>query len=338
MVWLSLLDHKELPLTPQPDADQMWGYYKHGGTDEQALLDQACECLGGMQMRLSSEEWKLKTHTLTRKLDRECRYDEARMWLVIHSRRFPKEGDPFYNHGVLISQMCDRAKFGGAPKSHLIEPNGTKKLVPTDQYCAFFSKAAQSYYRHCLKLEPKHRAAYINQIGSLERNEPFGWYDQVHHLAAEAVRNGIWYNQWQRPPHFVPSLAAAAWHRQEDYPLCLALRQHFHVIRGEYDQYVGKLASRKDWDDSDNTPGLSDVGNREGALHDGGLAKSGRWREVPLFTNSAAQHEYLDYFPQTAKILQDQGDPEWGQQDAKTDAQHTHIWRFIFCWLNSFSK
>ena len=40
----------------------------------------------------------------------------------------------------------------------------------------------------------------------------------------------------------------------------------------------------KDWDDSNTTPGLSDVGARDGALHDGGLAKSGSWKEVPLFT------------------------------------------------------
>ena len=40
------------------------------------------------------------------------------------------------------------------------------------------------------------------------------------------------------------------------------------------------------------TPG--DVGNRPGALHDGGLRKSGKWQEVPLFTNCTIQREYTD--------------------------------------------
>ena len=37
-----------------------------------------------------------------------------------------------------------------------------------------------------------------------------------------------------------------------------------------------------------------DVGNRPGALHDGGLRKSGKWQEVPLFTNCTIQREYTD--------------------------------------------
>merc|ERR1712194_226778 len=57
-------------------------------------------------------------------------------------------------------------------------------------------------------------------------------------------------------------------------------------------------------DDSDTTPGMGDVGARAGALHDGGLTKSGRWREVPLSTNCTLQREYAEYFPETVQLLQ----------------------------------
>eukprot|EP00913_Durusdinium_trenchii_P024590 g23083.t1 len=53
-VWRTLLQDKQLPYTPAPDLDQMWGYYKYGGMDEQALLDQACEVLGKFPCRASA--------------------------------------------------------------------------------------------------------------------------------------------------------------------------------------------------------------------------------------------------------------------------------------------
>ena len=31
---------------------------------------------------------------------------------------------------------------------------------------------------------------------------------------------------------------------------------NFETIRGEYERYRERLANRKDWDDSDTTPGL----------------------------------------------------------------------------------
>merc|ERR1712048_498463 len=98
------------------------------------------------------------------------------------------------NQGVLLTKMSDRAKFGGAPRTRLPDFSGSSDAIPTEKYCTLFSKAAQAHYKHCLRLDPGHRAAYINLIGSLERNEPPGWYEQVHSLAAQAVRNGIWYN------------------------------------------------------------------------------------------------------------------------------------------------
>eukprot|EP00971_Amphidinium_carterae_P329093 6461378-Amphidinium_carterae.3 len=64
------------------------------------------------------------------------------------------------------------------------------------------------------------------------------------------------YDVWQRPPHFVPGLLAKPWH------------EHYPTIRAEYDAYMGKLQARKDWDDTDLTPGLGDVGNRPGAKRD----------------------------------------------------------------------
>lgn len=62
-------------------------------------------------------------------------------------------------------------------------------MLPVEQYCSLFSRAAISafvdcdpcghvgrgYYRRSLKVDPKQRPAYINLIGSLERNEPHGW-------------------------------------------------------------------------------------------------------------------------------------------------------------------
>ena len=35
-----------------------------------------------------------------------------------------------------------------------------------------------------------------------------------------------------------------------------ALEENFSVIKAEYEAYRQKLANRKDWDDSDTTPGL----------------------------------------------------------------------------------
>jgi len=155
-----------------------------------------------------------------------------------------------------------------------------------------------------LKVDQKQKPAYINLIGCLERNEPNGWYEDVQQLAVQAVKVGLWYNRWQRPPHFVPTLLAKPWHDPEGFLMCRMLEANYATIRAEYDAYIDKLANRKDWDDSDTTPGLGDVGAREGALHDGGLAKSGRWREVPLFTNCTLQREYAAQFPETVQILQ----------------------------------
>lgn len=62
-VWRTLLQDKQLPFTPAPDLDDMWGYYKCGGMDEQALLDQACEVLGKFPCRLDPKEWKGKTYS-----------------------------------------------------------------------------------------------------------------------------------------------------------------------------------------------------------------------------------------------------------------------------------
>lgn len=86
--------------------------------------------------------------------------------------------------------------------------------------------------------------------------------------------------------------------------MCRALEEHFPAIKAEYDAYITKLVNRKDWDDSDTTPGMSDVGGRPGALHDGGLTKSGKWKEVPLFANMSMKREYTDLFPELTRILQ----------------------------------
>lgn len=304
-VWRALLTKKDLPFTPAPDLEQMWGYYKYGGTDEQALLDQACEVVGKFQMRLEAEDWKNKTYSLTKKLEMESREDEARMWSIIGVLRLPKDADPLYNHGVLLNKMCDKAKFSGAPQVRLPSLDGAEsKLLPVEQYCSLFSRAAIAYYRRALKVDPKQRPAYINLIGCMERNEPAGWYQDVHEIAVNAVKNGIWYNMWQRPPHFVTSLAAKPWHVAGEFEMCRQLEQNYQVIRDEYDAYINRLINRKDWDDSDTTPGLGDVGARPGALHDGGLTKSGKWKEVPLFTNGTLQREYAEYFPETVRILQ----------------------------------
>ncbi|CAE8695698.1 unnamed protein product, partial [Polarella glacialis] len=98
-------------------------------------------------------------------------------------------------------------------------------------YCSLFSRAAVSYYRRSLKVDPKQRPAYINLIGSLERNEPTGWYNDVQDIAVAAVQNGIWYNRWQRPPHFVPTLTAKPWHNPQDFELCRALEKNYPTIR-----------------------------------------------------------------------------------------------------------
>lgn len=304
-VWHTLLQTKHLPYTPPPDLEAMWGYYKNGGQDERALLDQACEFLAKFSVRLGSDDWKSKTYSLTRKMESECRDDEARMWSVIHMCRFPDDGDAYYNQGVLLSKMADRARFSGAKDVQLPSlGDAGSRLVPTEQYCSLFTRAAASHYRRCLKVSPKHRAAHINLIGCLERNEPKGWYDEVHEVAVSGVRNGVWHDRWQRPPHFVPALAARPWRDPDKFAMCRALHEHYPTIRSEYDAYMAKLASRKDWDDSDTTPGLGDVGSRPGALHDGGLTKSGRWREVPLFTNGALQGQYAAEFPETVRVLQ----------------------------------
>jgi aspartate beta-hydroxylase len=303
-VWRLLLQNKDLPFTPTPDLEQMWGYYKYGGMDEQALLDQACEHLAKIPSRLEPATWKANTYGLTKKLELESRMDEARMWSIICISRFPKDPDAYYNQGVLLNKMCDNAKFGGSPSSRLFSLDGAPaKTVPTTQYCSLYSRAAIAYYRRCLKVDAKQRPAYINLIGCLERNEPNGWYDDVHEVARAGVKHGIWYNMWQRPPHLVPSLCAKPWHDPLTFPMCRALNEHYPTIRAEYDAYINKLVNRKDWDDSDRTPGLGDVGGREGALHDGGLTKSGHWREVPLFTNCTLQREYAELFPETVKIL-----------------------------------
>lgn len=304
-VWQKLLETKHLPYTPPPDLETMWGFYKYGSTDERALLDQACFFLAKLPLNLTSDDWKSKTYSLTRKMETECRDDEARMWVVLHMCRFPDDGDAYYNQGVLLVKMADRAKFGGAQSVRLPSlRDAESSVVPTEQYCSLFTRAAASHYRRCLKLDPKHRAAHINLIGCLERNEPKGWYDEVHEVAASAVRNGLWHDRWQRPPHFVPSLAARPWREPAKFALCRALHEHYPTIRAEYDAYMAKLLGRKDWDDSDTTPGLGDVGSRAGALHDGGLTKSGRWREVPLFTNGALQGQYAAEFPETVRVLQ----------------------------------
>lgn len=303
-VWRSLLENKELPFTPAPDLDQMWGFYKYGGMDEQALLDQACEYLARFPCRLEASDWKSKTYTLTKKLEMDNREDEARMWSVICICRFPKDQDAYYNQGVLLNKMCDKVKFSGSSNARLHSLDGTSKIIPAEQYCSLFSRAAISYYRRSLKVDPKQRPAYINLIGSLERNEPSGWYDDVHQIAASAVKTGIWYNMWQRPPHFVPSLPSKPWHDAKDFQMCQALEENFSTIREEYNAYIQRLVNRKDWDDSDKTPGLGNVGARQGALHDGGLKKSGQWKEVPLFTNCTIQREYAELFPESVRILQ----------------------------------
>lgn len=303
-VWRALLRDKSLPFTPAPDLDAMWGYYRYGGMDERALLDQACEYLGKVQCRFGPAEWKSKTYSLTKRLEMEGREDEARMWSIICICRFPSDPDNYYNQGVLLNKMCDNAKFGGAPTMRLPSLMEGPKVVPTAQYCSLFSRAAVGYYRRCLKVDPKQRAAHINLIGTLERNEPAGWYEDVQQIAVTAVQHGVWYNRWQRPPHFVPSLLGRPWHDASSFPMCVMLEQHYPTIRAEYDAYVTQLANRKDWDDSDKTPGPGSVGNRPGALHDGGLCKSGTWREVPLFANLALQREYAVHFPETVRILQ----------------------------------
>merc|ERR1711916_349455 len=52
--------------------------------------------------------------------------------------------------------------------------------------------------------------------------------------------------------------------------------------------------------------GFGSVGARPGALHDGGLSKSGKWLEVPLITNCTVNTDYAAHFPETMKILRTQ--------------------------------
>ena len=63
----------------------MWGYYKFGGMDEQALLDQACEVLGKFPCRLDPKEWKGKTYSRLMALAKQ----RTRYWLESsRTRRF----------------------------------------------------------------------------------------------------------------------------------------------------------------------------------------------------------------------------------------------------------
>lgn len=85
----------------------------------------------------------------------------------------------------------------------------------------------------------------------------------------------------------------------------MKLEEEFETIQAEYFAYVQKLISRRDWDELNTTPALSDVGGRDGALHDVGLCKSGRWQEAPLFCNGRKNLEYAEHFPETCRILED---------------------------------
>jgi len=73
-------------------------------------------------------------------------------------------------------------------------------------------------------------------------------------------------------------------------------------LQGELELYVRENNAASDADDIiihcpmqvTTLESSGDVGNRPGALHDGGLRKSGKWQEVPLFTNCTIQREYTD--------------------------------------------
>lgn len=87
--------------------------------------------------------------------------------------------------------------------------------------------------------------------------------------------------------------------------MCRALEKNYEVIRAEYDAYLQRLRERKMWDDTDTTPGLGSVGGRPGAIHDGGLRKSGDWLEVPLLVNGGVNTEFTSLFPKTFGVLFD---------------------------------
>lgn len=303
-VWKMLLSSSDLPYTPPPDVEVMWSHYVQGHMDDRALCDQACMAIRQDPLPLAASQWNAHTYTLLNKLANQGRNDEARMWCVIKCLRFPRDSEAFYNHGVLLSKQLQDVKFSGVPSAWLPSLSGSPNVVSVAQYCTLFTKAAIGQYRRSIKENPKAMASYINLGGVFERNEPEGWLSDYRAMYAEGVRNGLWYDAWQHPPHFVRSLASKPWHEPRQFAMCVALEESYSTIREEYDAYLEKLANRKEWDDRDNTPGLSTVGGRAGAVHDGGLTKSGKWMEAPLFANQILVKEYAEYFPETLRILQ----------------------------------
>eukprot|EP00746_Dinoflagellata_sp_MGD_P146092 gnl/MRDRNA2_/MRDRNA2_78610_c0_seq1.p1 gnl/MRDRNA2_/MRDRNA2_78610_c0~~gnl/MRDRNA2_/MRDRNA2_78610_c0_seq1.p1 ORF type:complete len:524 (+),score=94.95 gnl/MRDRNA2_/MRDRNA2_78610_c0_seq1:190-1572(+) len=303
-VWKILLSSREFPYTPPPDVDLMWTHYQKGHMDDRALCDQACMVIRKDPLPLSGTQWSIHTNILMHKLNNEGRHDEARMWLVIKARRFPRDHEAFYNHGVILVTQLQNMKFSGAQSAMLPSLDGSPLVVSMEKYTGLFCKAAVSQYKRSITENPTGMAGYINLGGVLERTEPEGWLEEYREVYTLAVRHGLWYDAWQHPPHFVPSLASRPWHEPRKFALCLALEQAYPTIRKEYDAYLERLENRKEWDDADKTPGLSTVGGRAGAVHDGGLAKSGKWMEVPLFANQVQVKEYAEYFPETLRILQ----------------------------------
>lgn len=50
------------------------------------------------------------------------------MWSVLCILRFP-DADAYYNQGVLLNKMCDKAKFGGAKAVRLPALNAPAKCL-----------------------------------------------------------------------------------------------------------------------------------------------------------------------------------------------------------------
>lgn len=151
--------------------------------------------------------------------------------------------------------------------------------------------------RAALMLAPTMTEAYVNHDAAMLR---VGRLRDCRVWAERCARaTGMWaHSPWQRPPHFVPGLAASAWHDKRRFPFALALERHAKTIKRELDALMpaGKcdaVGRRMDW---------GRVGGRSHA--DADLVAAGDWREFVLLGGGpAAEAEARRRCPRTHALL-----------------------------------
>lgn len=161
---------------------------------------------------------------------------------------------------------------------------------------------AEKYYEAAIQADPSFSYPYLELVLFLEAR---GRRNDARKVAVRAIKAGArWTDEWQRPPHHVPSLISKAWWSPQDFPWISQLESFFPEIKAELATLLEASGSMRE-----SMPRHWLQVGVQRANQDGDIVKTGgEWREFVVFgveDESSSSTPAAQHLPRTRAILEE---------------------------------